>query len=416
MARKSGPDTSPSSLLDDETTSGGLAFVAWGFATVVALVLGVASWQYAPPRSATTEIAKAEIALPDPTEVTGSIGRGDRAPMAVPASRIVGAERISPMPLATNESPATSRDIEQLRTEIRDLQRRMFQVGLSGDGLSRRLDKIEEKLAGDPAVARDQLAQMPPIDPRAAKPGDKPAADKAAADKIAADKATGDKAAADKADRIAALDKPAAPDKPATPDKPAAEKTDRALPERLPMPNPKPLVEMPPATPPAPPAVIAAVVPGGPGGLPPTDADGPATTGTVARSSSIVVKPPVVNPLDAGANRSDATPPALVKSDATAVAAAATGSESAAIDLGGYRSLASLRRSWTDLAGRHAELGRGLEPLARLRESDTGMEARLLAGPYPSQAEAAKSCMRLRAAGIGCSVTTYSGQALVGLK
>lgn len=86
------------------------------------------------------------------------------------------------------------------------------------------------------------------------------------------------------------------------------------------------------------------------------------------------------------------------------------------IDLGGYRSLASLRRAWTDTTLRHTDLTRGYEPLARLRETESGMEARLLAGPFPDQTEAAKACLRIKALGATCAVSTYSGQPVGGLR
>jgi hypothetical protein len=44
------------------------------------------------------------------------------------------------------------------------------------------------------------------------------------------------------------------------------------------------------------------------------------------------------------------------------------------------------------------------------------MEARLLAGPFADQTEAAKACLRLRAVGATCAVTTYGGQPISGLR
>jgi hypothetical protein len=116
--------------------------------------------------------------------------------------------------------------------------------------------------------------------------------------------------------------------------------------------------------------------------------------------------------------------PVTAPQAATPQAAMVTGSiapssasgEVAALDLGGYRSLVSLKKAWSDMTGRYGEFGAKMEPLARLRETEAGMEARLLAGPYASQTEAAKSCMRLKALGVGCAVTTYSGQPLGAVK
>ncbi|NLH81541.1 MAG: hypothetical protein GX458_11945, partial [Phyllobacteriaceae bacterium] len=89
----------------------------------------------------------------------------------------------------------------------------------------------------------------------------------------------------------------------------------------------------------------------------------------------------------------------------------------AAIDLGGHRSLAALRKSWGDMSERYAEFGTGIEPLARLRETESGsMEVRLVAGPYPSPADAAKTCTRMRTLGVACSVTGYTGQPLSAIR
>jgi hypothetical protein len=438
VARKNASDPSP--FDDEDTTSGGLAFAGWGFATVVALTLGVASWQYAPPRTARLEVARAEVQLPDPTE-TGSVPRGDRPPVAVPA-RVVGGDRVSPMPLAADVQIATSRDIDQLRSEVRELQRRLGQAGLSGDGLSRRLDRIEERLTVDPDLAREKLA-------RSAGPGERPDAVRPAAEKQEIAKAEPAKPSPERGEAAKPVEPPktalerieakvAEPPKPAekvadsmpstSADKvPAA--PDRMIVERIPVPAARPTDVPDPA-----PVRTARAVPTAPaaaGG----DGEGPAVTGTIARTTPIVVGPPPAvaaapAPPTVAAESAQVAPKgdllaAPAKSDPSAVAAKGDGftmppatmppssEPPAAIDLGGYRSLATLRKAWTDLSGRNAELGRGLAPLARLKETEAGIEARLLVGPFPSQTEAAKSCMRLRAAGVNCSVAVYSGQAVI---
>jgi hypothetical protein len=447
VARKNASDPMPYD--DEETTNGGFAFAGWGFATVVALTLGIASWQYAPPRTMPYEVARAEVQLPDPTE-TGSVPRGDRPPVAQPA-RVVGADRVSPMPLAADVQLATSRDIDQLRTEIRELQRRLGQAGLSGDGLSRRLDRLEERIAVDPAVARDRLARLvgpgersdppkpEPSKPEAAKPEPgkveavKPTVDRIdPAKPVEPPKAALERIEAKPAEPPKVVEKPAepAPAPAAVVDRVPAqpEKLDRLIVERIPVPAARPTDVPDPA-----PVRTAKAVPSAP--APTGETDGPATTGTVARTNSIPVTPPVVvaaAPPPPAATQD--TPPvapkgdllaAPAKSDPSAVAAKADGftlptavmpassEPPAAIDLGGYRSLATLRKAWTDLSGRNSELGRGLAPLARLKETESGIEARLLVGPFPNQTEAAKSCMRLRAAGVACSVGVYSGQAVL---
>lgn len=363
-------------LEDEETTGGGLALAGWGMTTVSALVLGFASWQYAPPRSAPTELARVDANLPDPSEVTGSIGVGERSGGAVGVSRVVGAAKVAPMPLASNETVATSRDIEQLRTEIKDLQRRLQLVGQAGDGVGRRIDRLEEKMAGDQAAVRERLAslQAPPSAPVT----------------ISAGESSGETTVAG----------------------------------RFPVPAPRPIFD---------PAFYTGTIGVRPSEASPAAAAPSVTVPDAAAKSARGPTPPVAEVAHAAEARMPANvppavpevpPPAPVPQAAApqaamvtaAIAPTAASGEVAALDLGGYRSLSSLKKAWSDMTGRYGEFGAKMEPLARLRETETGMEARLLAGPYTSQTEAAKSCMRLKALGVGCAVTTYSGQPLGGVK
>lgn len=422
--------------IDAEVNSGGLALFGWGFGAVAAFVLGFASWQYAPSRSTSTEVARLE-APSDPAEVTGSIATADRGQTSVAPSRVVGASRVAPMPLASNETVATSRDIDQLRAELREMQRRMAQIGMAGEGVTRRIDRIEERVSSAAVSQREQIAALmpPPQAAAATSTVEAPRAlEKSSMERVGpADKTT---------DKVAA-------DKPAD-DKPTAVRTA----ERLPVPIPKPTYDIATAQPPT------------PGSF---DADGPATTGAVPKSTiekpeaprpeitaseapepkpakvtptmkPAKVPPPAVPPMTLSPSAA-ATPPAGEAAPLPAVTPSApvrvvtaqpnpaappvtapaatpapTSDAPAAIDLGGYRSLASLRRSWSDMNLRYGDLSKGLEPLARLRETDSGMEARLLAGPFASQTDAAKACMRLKAAGALCTVTSYGGQPITGLR
>ena len=162
----------PAALLDDDATNGGLGLAVWGFTTVVAVILGFASWQYAPPHPEGPEETRV-VALPASDEITGSIAVAERGAGGVAPARVVGGSRITPMALSPGESPATSRDIDQLRAEMRDLQRRMAQMGLSGDGLSRRLDRLEQRLttlasAAAPAPAATAVTPSEPAHEAAA--------------------------------------------------------------------------------------------------------------------------------------------------------------------------------------------------------------------------------------------------------
>lgn len=141
------------------------------------------------------------------------------------------------------------------------------------------------------------------------------------------------------------------------------------------------------------------------------DGELPAITGSVPAKAA----PPAPTAVPAKSDREAATgaPPHEM---ARATAPTPSAITVAALDLGGYRSLAALKQAWGDMSGRHAEFGSGVEPLARLHETDTGIEARLVVGPYPNQTEAAKGCVRLRTLGVACSVTGYGGQPLAALR
>jgi hypothetical protein len=81
-----------------------------------------------------------------------------------------------------------------------------------------------------------------------------------------------------------------------------------------------------------------------------------------------------------------------------------------AVDLGGFKSLSALRRSWTVTAARHAQLTRGLTPLGQIRETGNAVEARLVAGPFENALDAAKFCAQIQTAGTACAPSVYVGQ------
>ena len=382
--------------IETEATGGGLAMLGWGLGTVVALVLAFASWQYAP--TARTQTARGDLGAPDPSEITGSIGGLDEARSSSHPARSYGIGRLAPQPLAGDESPATSRDIDLVRAEIAEIRRRISQIGMAGEGVARRMDGIEERMASAVPTAD-------PTPPAAAPPPLEPITPSVAPAASAPPPPTEKTAATEKADKV---------------------RPETRTAERLPMPIPRPMIETPAAP-------VTATY----------DGDGPATTGAVPRTArhpekpasgdarpevkpeAKVEAPAPADPLPAAAGDPQPTRTARLAGTGPAEPAAqpmssavppAAGASAAAIDLGGFRSLASLRRAWTDTSVRHTALTKDLEPLARLRETETGMEARLLAGPFPDQIEAAKACLRLKAVGATCAVTTYGGQPVLGLR
>jgi hypothetical protein len=81
-----------------------------------------------------------------------------------------------------------------------------------------------------------------------------------------------------------------------------------------------------------------------------------------------------------------------------------------AVQLAAGPSLQGLRQSWGQLRERHGSLA-ALEPRVVPPRSDGG-PYRLLAGPFPSRAEADRVCTEMGVGRNGCYVTTYIGTPL----
>ena len=87
-----------------------------------------------------------------------------------------------------------------------------------------------------------------------------------------------------------------------------------------------------------------------------------------------------------------------------------TGPIAFAVQLAAGPSLQGLRQSWGQLRERHGSLA-ALEPRVVPPRSDGG-PYRLLAGPFPSRAEADRVCAEMGVGRNGCYVTTYIGTPL----
>ena len=85
-----------------------------------------------------------------------------------------------------------------------------------------------------------------------------------------------------------------------------------------------------------------------------------------------------------------------------------------AVDLGGANSIGGLRALWRGLLkSNNAELAE-LRPIMVLREGNTGlgMQLRLVAGPLPNAADAARICASLVESKRACETTVFDGQRL----
>jgi hypothetical protein len=84
-----------------------------------------------------------------------------------------------------------------------------------------------------------------------------------------------------------------------------------------------------------------------------------------------------------------------------------------AIDLGAESSVEMLRARWSALRSSHAGALGELSPLVRVREdAKSGVELRLLAGPFANAEAAARTCAMLEARKVPCQTAVYEGQRL----
>jgi hypothetical protein len=86
------------------------------------------------------------------------------------------------------------------------------------------------------------------------------------------------------------------------------------------------------------------------------------------------------------------------------------------VDLGSASTVEALRTAWTAAQRRHGALLEGLHPVVQTRERPRpgGMELRLIAGPIPNAATAARLCAAMTAAGAICAPAVFDGQRLAG--
>jgi hypothetical protein len=93
---------------------------------------------------------------------------------------------------------------------------------------------------------------------------------------------------------------------------------------------------------------------------------------------------------------------------------ASAGKTEFGLDLGSATTVEALRTAWTAALRRHGPLLEGLRPIVQMRERPRpgGMELRLIAGPVPNAAAAARLCVSMTAAGAICAPAVFEGQRL----
>ena len=455
-----------SELIEDEDRrTTGLALAGWGFVAVLATVGAVGAWQFAPARSLNGgDLVARAASVGDPAETTGSIVR---------ATADVGARAARPAPqvLPADGPAASMQDFEALRADIRELQKKVQQGAAAGlpsgafEQLSRRLATVEDRLDKLERGRGDGTGPQARLGPVANDPATRAAADRlAAADRIlqaerevAAQRAAA--AAEERPVQVAQADQPPARPplsvsvgqgnaqtpqgargvdmtqtgtvaKPPVPIKPvpvqvplqpvtSVDDDMKSLMDKanggidkpitnepkpvtfaIPMPKPADLPGPKPAEPAAPAETAR---------TPATPASGPATPASAARPVDTLQTAAASAPA-LTAQASATQPPATQAPALQAPAAASSAEGPIAVDLGSYKSLAGLKRTWVDLEKRHADATSGIGALAQIKETKDGTEIRLVAGPYPNSADAARACARFKTAGFSCSAGTFIGQ------
>lgn len=154
----------------------------------------------------------------------------------------------------------------------------------------------------------------------------------------------------------------------------------------------------------------------------------PAAAGDAAQSAQSATVNPSGGASGLGALRQDSAAPALT----VALPQAAVGkqgpsspiadADAAAVTmesvffgahLSSYRTQASAIAGWKELLAQYpVELDAMTAKLARFSDPAKGDFERIIAGPFPSRAEAAKFCGRLHGAGAYCAVMPFSGRPL----
>jgi hypothetical protein len=84
------------------------------------------------------------------------------------------------------------------------------------------------------------------------------------------------------------------------------------------------------------------------------------------------------------------------------------------LDLGSATTVEALRTAWTAALRRHGALLEGLRPVVQTRPRPGGLDFRLIAGPIPNAAAAARLCASMTAAGAICAPAVFDGQRLAG--
>ena len=105
---------------------------------------------------------------------------------------------------------------------------------------------------------------------------------------------------------------------------------------------------------------------------------------------------------------------AALAQDVTPAETSATAKVEFGVDLGSAPTVEALRTLWVAAKGKHAALLEGMRPIVTIRENARpgSVELRLVAGPIPSAAAAARMCVAIATTGSVCQPAVFDGQRL----
>ena len=454
-------------LLESRDRGHGLALLGWAGAAAFLTVTAFASWQFAPSRPTQSMVRIKEA---DSSELTGSVkpvpvkpgnGRVATVPTPLPGDPVASRDDVEAL---RNEVRELRRIIGRIDATSDVLARRManleeaFSPGSMRDpkGVAKTLPSIPsigpatqmtppaEPAPKPVAVTPPPVAPVPmtppaPVmapKPLAATPQpsagqttvilSRPAPVEVAAEKSALDRSAIERSTLERMllERAPGLDPetrgllpPAAttvvPKSPGVTAPPVVAQKPIDL---APVP-PKPAM-VPPAAPPVPSQAMPTPVPVPLDGRPEA-----AITGTVTPKPADGVKPaPAVKPPEETSKPVEAlmsvkpTDAAVEPEMPPAVTAMTETTKPMppvyGIDIGGYKSVALVKKAWGEVDGRPGRLVKGLRPLARLSEGSDGVEIRLVAGPFVTEEAARKACLPLKEANLKCAPADYRGEPL----
>jgi hypothetical protein len=137
--------------LEIEEKGRGLALFGWAGVTVFAFLAAFASWQFAPGRA--MHVARVDNALAG--DITGGIRPSPRT----------ATSHVPTVPTPLPDGGISKDDVDQLRSDLKDLRRVVGRIDMSEDVLARRIANLEDSVGPAHDAAHKSLQPLTPIAP-----------------------------------------------------------------------------------------------------------------------------------------------------------------------------------------------------------------------------------------------------------